>query len=203
VARAGRALRGLESEHELENHGVSACATCDGFFFKNQDVAVVGGGDTAMEEALYLAGLCSKVTLLHRRKEFRASKIMVDRVMKHPKIEVVTDTVVTEVKDVAQKKVTGLMVKNVVSGEERELKVTGLFVAIGHVPNTQLFQGVLDMDENGYLLTQAGTTRTKIEGVWACGDVQDHIYRQAVTAAGTGCMAAIEVERWLGAQGLH
>jgi thioredoxin reductase (NADPH) len=194
---------GLESEHELENHGVSACATCDGFFFKNQDVAVVGGGDTAMEEALYLAGLCSKVTLLHRRKEFRASKIMVDRVMKHPKIEVVTDTVVTEVLDVAQKKVTGLRVKNVVNGEERELKVTGLFVAIGHVPNTQLFQGILDSDENGYLKTLPGTTRTNLKGVWACGDVQDHVYRQAVTAAGTGCMAAIEVERWLGAQGLH
>lgn len=194
---------GLDSEHALENHGVSACATCDGFFFKGQEVAVVGGGDTAMEEALYLAGLCSKVTLLHRRKEFRASKIMLDRVMKHPKIEVVTDTVVTEVLDVSQKKVTGLRVKNLLSNEERVLAVTGLFVAIGHEPNTQLFKGTLDTDELGYLVTRAGTTQTNLEGVWACGDVQDHVYRQAVTAAGTGCMAAIEVERWLGAQGLH
>lgn len=198
---------GLDNEMRLARSGggVSACAVCDGALpvFRNKPLAVVGGGDTAMEEALYLAGLCSKVTLLHRRKEFRASKIMLDRVMKHPKIEVVTDTVVTEVLDVSQKKVTGLRVKNLLSNEERVLAVTGLFVAIGHEPNTQLFKGTLDTDELGYLVTRAGTTQTNLEGVWACGDVQDHVYRQAVTAAGTGCMAAIEVERWLGAQGLH
>jgi len=194
---------GLHSEHELENHGVSACATCDGFFYKGQDVCVVGGGDTAMEEALYLAGLCSKVTLIHRRDEFRASKIMVDRVKQHPKIELLLHSVVTEVLDVTQKKVTGVRVKNVVTGVEHVRPTTGLFIAIGHEPNTQLFKGVLDTDELGYLKTVPGTTRTNLEGVWACGDVQDHVYRQAVTAAGTGCMAAIEVERWLGAQGLH
>jgi thioredoxin reductase (NADPH) len=194
---------GLESEHELENHGVSACATCDGFFFKDQEVCVVGGGDTACEEALYLAGLCSKVTLIHRRQEFRASKIMSDRVRKHPKIELLLDSVVTEVLDVAKKKVTGVRVKNLVTGEENVKACAGLFVAIGHEPNTQLFKGVLDTDELGYLKTVPGTTRTNLEGVWACGDVQDHVYRQAVTAAGTGCMAAIEAERWLGAQGHH
>lgn len=194
---------GLPSEHALENHGVSACATCDGFFFKDQDVCVVGGGDTAMEEALYLAGLCRKVTLIHRRKEFRASKIMADRVRKHPKISLLLDSVVVEVLDVSQKKVTGVRVKNVVTGQEHVEPCSGLFIAIGHEPNTKLFRGMLDMDEQGYLKTVPGTTRTNIEGVWACGDVQDHVYRQAVTAAGTGCMAAIEAERWLGARGLH
>ncbi len=194
---------GLHSEHELENHGVSACATCDGFFFKEQEVCVVGGGDTACEEALYLAGLCSKVTLIHRRQEFRASKIMSDRVRNHPKIELLLDSVVTDVLDVSKKKVTGVKVKNLVTGEESVKACTGLFIAIGHEPNTQLFKGVLDTDELGYLVTKPGTTQTNLEGVWACGDVQDHVYRQAVTAAGTGCMAAIEVERWLGANGLH
>lgn len=194
---------GLDSEHLLENHGVSACATCDGFFFKGKDVAIVGGGDTAMEEALYLAGLASKVTLIHRRQEFRASKIMVDRVKNHPKIELLLDSVVTEVLDVSQKKVTGVRVKNVVSNEEQVLPVSGLFVAIGHEPNTQLVKGVIDTDELGYIVTKPGTTRTNVEGVWASGDVQDHVYRQAVTAAGTGCMAAIEVERWLTMNGLH
>ncbi|MBX7193928.1 MAG: thioredoxin-disulfide reductase [Sandaracinaceae bacterium] len=194
---------GLESEHELENHGVSACATCDGFFFKEQEVCVVGGGDTACEEALYLAGLCSKVTLIHRRQEFRASKIMSDRVRQHPKIELLLDSAVTEVLDVSKKKVTGVKVKNLVTGDEQLKACTGLFIAIGHEPNTQLFKGVLDTDELGYLKTKPGTTQTNLEGVWACGDVQDHVYRQAVTAAGTGCMAAIEVERWLGAKGLH
>lgn len=194
---------GLESEHELENHGVSACATCDGFFFKGQDVCIVGGGDTAMEEALYLAGLCASVTLIHRRQEFRASKIMADRVRNHPKIKLMLDSVVTEVLDVSQKKVTGLRVKNLVSGEEQVVATKGLFVAIGHQPNTSLVKGVLELDENEYIRTVPGTTRTSLEGVWACGDVQDHVYRQAVTAAGSGCQAAIEVERWLGAKGLH
>lgn len=194
---------GLHSEHELENHGVSACATCDGYFFRDQDVCVVGGGDTAMEEALYLAGLCRSVTLIHRRQEFRASRIMVERAQKHPKIKMVLDSAVTEVLDVSQKKVTGVRVKNLVTNEETQIACTGLFIAIGHEPNTQLFKGLLETDELGYLKTTPGSTRTSMEGVWACGDVQDHVYRQAVTAAGTGCMAAIEVERWLGAQGLH
>ena len=194
---------GLHSEHELENHGVSACATCDGYFFRDQDVCVVGGGDTAMEEALYLTGLCRSVTLIHRRKEFRASRIMVERAEKHPKIKMVLDSAVTEVLDVSQKKVTGVRVKNLITNEESEIACTGLFIAIGHEPNTQLFKGLLETDELGYLKTVPGSTRTSMEGVWACGDVQDHVYRQAVTAAGTGCMAAIEVERWLGAQGLH
>lgn len=188
---------GLESEHELENRGVSACATCDGYFFRDQDVSVVGGGDTAMEEALYLAGLCRSVTLIHRRKDFRASKIMVERAQRHPKIKFLLDTVVTEVLDVAKNTVTGLRLKNLVNGEEHLHPTQGLFVAIGHEPNTQIFRGILEMDENGYLKTKPGTTRTNIEGVFAAGDVQDHVYRQAVTAAGSGCMAAIESERWL------
>ena len=194
---------GLESEHKLENRGVSACATCDGYFFRNQDVVVVGGGDTAMEEALYLAGLCKSVTIIHRRKDFRASKIMLERAQKHPKVKFVLDTVVTEVLDVEKNTVTGVRLKNVVNGEEWVHETQGLFIAIGHQPNTQIFQGVLDMDENGYLVTKPGTTRTYIEGVFASGDVQDHVYRQAVTAAGTGCMAAIDAERWLAANGLH
>lgn len=194
---------GLHSEHELENHGVSACATCDGYFFRDQDVCVVGGGDTAMEEALYLAGLCKSVTIIHRRKDFRASRIMVDRAEKHPKIKMVLDSAVTEVLDVSQKKVTGVRVKNLITNEESEIACTGLFIAIGYDPNTQLFQDLLETDELGYLKTVPGSTRTSMEGVWACGDVQDHVYRQAVTAAGSGCMAAMEVERWLGAQGLH
>ncbi len=193
---------GLESEHKLENRGVSACATCDGYFFRNQDVCVVGGGDTAMEEALYLAGLCKSVTMIHRRKEYRASKIMVDRARKHPKIKFLTDVVVTEVLDVVKNTVTGVRLKNVETGAEHVHETQGLFIAIGHVPNTQIFKDLLDMDENGYLVTTPGTTRTKIEGVFASGDVQDHVYRQAVTAAGTGCMAAIDAERWLAANDL-
>jgi thioredoxin reductase (NADPH) len=195
---------GLESEHALENRGVSACATCDGYFFRNQDVCVVGGGDTAMEEALYLAGLCKSVTIIHRRQEFRASKIMVERAKKHPKMRFLLDSVVTEVLDVAQNTVTGVKVKNLVSGEESVLPTQGLFVAIGHQPNTQLFEGLLDRDELGYLVHPVpGTTQTKIPGVFAAGDVADHVYRQAVTAAGSGCMAAIEAERWLSANQLH
>ena len=194
---------GLPSEHALENKGVSACATCDGYFFRNQDVCVVGGGDTAMEEALYLAGLCKSVTIIHRRQDFRASKIMVERAQKHPKVRFLLDTVVTEVLDVSAGTVNGLRVKNLVTGETSELATQGLFVAIGHQPNTQLFKGILDLDENDYLVTQPGTARTKIPGVFAAGDVQDHVYRQAVTAAGSGCMAAIDAERWLAANGLH
>ena len=194
---------GLESEHHLENRGVSACATCDGYFFRNQDVCVVGGGDTAMEEALYLAGLCKSVTIIHRRQDFRASKIMLERAQKHPKVRFILDTVVTEVLDVAAGTVNGLKLKNLVTGEESHHATQGLFVAIGHQPNTQLFEGMLDMDELQYLVVaEKGTTKTKIEGVFASGDVADHVYRQAVTAAGTGCMAAIEAERWLSANDL-
>jgi thioredoxin reductase (NADPH) len=194
---------GLPSEHALENRGVSACATCDGYFFRNQDVCVVGGGDTAMEEALYLAGLCKSVTLIHRRQEFRASKIMVDRAKAHPKIKFILDAAVTEVLDVEKNTVTAVRLENLVTKESWIHETQGLFIAIGHQPNTQIFEGLLDFDENGYLVTQPGTTRTKIPGVFAAGDVQDHVYRQAVTAAGSGCMAAIDAERWLAANGLH
>lgn len=193
---------GLESERELTNRGVSACATCDGYFFRDQDVSVVGGGDTALEEALYLAGLAKSVTLIHRREELRASKIMQDRAMKHPKIKFLWNTVVEKVNDVAAGTVTGLTLKNVKTNELFEHPTQGLFIAIGHVPNTQLFRGQLTLDENGYIKTVPGTASTNIEGVFASGDVQDHVYRQAITAAGTGCMAAIEAERWLGAKGL-
>jgi thioredoxin reductase (NADPH) len=193
---------GLDSERELMNRGVSACATCDGYFFRDQDVSVVGGGDTALEEALYLAGLCKSVTLIHRRDELRASKIMQDRAKKHPKITFLWNTVVEAVHDVSAGTVTGLTVKNVKTGEQALHPTQGLFIAIGHVPNTQLFAGQLTLDENGYISTVPGSTATNIEGVFASGDVQDHVYRQAVTAAGTGCMAAIEAERWLGQKGL-
>jgi len=191
---------GLESETALQNRGVSACATCDGYFFRDQDVCVVGGGDTAMEEAMYLAGLCKSVTVIHRREEFRASRIMMERARKNPKIKILTNKVVTEVLDVSKETVTGVRLKDTVTGEESTMDTQGLFIAIGHVPNTQLFKGLLDLDENGYIRTTPGTSRTSMEGVFACGDVQDHVYRQAVTAAGTGCMAAIDAERWLGEQ---
>ncbi len=193
---------GVPGEHALENKGVSACATCDGYFFRNQDICVVGGGDTAMEEALYLAGLAKSVTLIHRRKEFRASKIMLERAQKHPKISFMLDCAVTEVMDVGANTVNALRIKNLVTGEEIVHPTQGLFVAIGHEPNTSLFKGVLDMGEDGYLKTVPGTTGTNIAGVFASGDVQDHVYRQAVTAAGTGCMAAIEAERWLASNSL-
>ena len=193
---------GLESERELTNRGVSACATCDGYFFRDQDVSVVGGGDTALEEALYLAGLTKSVTLIHRREELRASKIMQERAMKHPKIKFLWNTVVEKVNDVAAGTVTGLTLRNIKTDEQFEHPTQGLFIAIGHVPNTQLFKGQLTLDENGYIKTVAGTASTNIEGVFASGDVQDHVYRQAITAAGTGCMAAIEAERWLGARGI-
>jgi thioredoxin reductase (NADPH) len=188
---------GLPSEQALANRGVSACATCDGYFFRDQDVCVVGGGDTALEEALYLAGLCKSVTLIHRREELRASKIMQDRAKKHPKISFLWNTVVEEVHDVQEGTVTGLTLKNLKTGAVTRHPTQGLFVAIGHVPNTQLFGSQLTLDANGYIKTKPGTTQTNIEGVYACGDVQDHVFRQAVTAAGTGCMAAIEAERWM------
>ncbi|MDP6638404.1 MAG: thioredoxin-disulfide reductase [SAR324 cluster bacterium] len=190
---------GLDSEKKYNGHGVSACATCDGFFFRNQNVAVVGGGDTAMEEALYLANLCEKVTVIHRRDELRASKIMQERALKNPKIAFLWNSAVEDVLGDEQS-MNGLSIKNLKNGELTEYPFDGMFVAIGHTPNTQLFEGQLDMDENGYLKVRSGSTFTSNEGVFACGDVQDHIYRQAVTASGTGCMAAIDAERWLAEQ---
>ncbi|WP_129713958.1 thioredoxin-disulfide reductase [Pedobacter sp. SYP-B3415] len=190
---------GLPSEQQYNGFGVSACAVCDGFFFKGQDVAIVGAGDTAAEEATYLAKLCRKVYMLVRRDEFRASKAMVHRVMNTPNIEVVYNTETTEIIGDG-KNVTGVKVKNNQTEQESVIDVTGFFVAIGHKPNTDIFKGQLDMDETGYLITQPGSTRTNVEGVFASGDVQDHYYRQAVTAAGSGCMAALDAERYLAAK---
>ncbi len=196
VSTGARALTlGLSSEQDLMGHGVSTCATCDGFFFRGEEIAVVGGGDSALEEAIFLTKFADKVSVIHRRKELRASKIMQDRAFKNNKIEFVWDSRVTEV--LGDGAVAGIKVLNTVTGEESELPVAGLFVAIGHVPNTDIFKGALDMEDSGYLITEPGTTRTNVDGVFACGDVQDHVYRQAVTAAGSGCMAAIDAERWL------
>ncbi|MCZ2444486.1 MAG: thioredoxin-disulfide reductase [Flavobacteriales bacterium] len=189
---------GLDSEKRLNGHGVSACAVCDGFFFKGQDVVIVGGGDTACEEASYLSKICNKVYMLVRRDELRASRIMQKRVLSTPNIDVLFNHSTVEI--LGDKGVTGVLVKNHHTGEKRELNATGFFVAIGHQPNTDIFKGWLDMDESGYLITKPGTTQTNIPGVFAAGDVQDKVYRQAVTAAGTGCMAALEAERFLVAE---
>ncbi len=186
---------GLESESRLNGQGVSACAVCDGFFFRGQEVAIVGGGDTACEEASYLANICSKVYMIVRREELRASQIMQKRVMSNPKIEILWNHETEEV--LGEQEVTGVRINNNITGESRELKVSGFFVAIGHQPNTEIFKNLLDMDGNGYIKTVLGSTKTNIDGVFACGDAQDHIYRQAVTAAGTGCMAALDAERYL------
>jgi len=194
---------GLDSEEKLKNKGVSACAVCDGALFRNQDVVVVGGGDTAMEEAHYLSGLCSNVTLIHRRDEFRASKTMIDRVEKNPKIKILRSHVVEEVLGVDEDKVTGVRVRSVKNGETNELKVGALFVAIGHTPLNDLFKGQVELHDNGYVKTVPGTTQTNVKGFFAAGDLQDWVYRQAVTAAGTGCMAALEAERFIGAEGGH
>jgi len=187
---------GIESEQKLIGRGVSGCATCDGAFYRDVPVAVVGGGDTAMEDALFMTHFASKVTVIHRRDQFRASKIMADRLLAHPKIEVIWDSAIEEVFDVSKNEVTGLKIRNVKTGEISELKVSGLFVAVGHKPNTKPFAGQLDTDHAGYLV--AKNTRTNIDGVFAAGDVQDAVYRQAITAAGSGCMAALEAERYLG-----
>ena len=194
-------MLGLEAEQRLLGHGLSTCATCDGFFFRGQHIAVVGGGDSAIEEASFLTKFAEKVTLLVRRDELRASKIMQERAQSNPKIEIRWNTVVDDL--LGADKLEGAVVRDTVTGDTSTLPVTGLFVAIGHRPNTDLFKGVLDMEDNGYLITKAGSSYTNIEGVFACGDVQDHTYRQAITAAGSGCMAAIDTERWLEAAGVH
>ena len=200
VSTGARSLMlGVPGESEPLGYGVSTCATCDGFFFRGQHIAVVGGGDSALEEANFLTKFADTVTLVHRRDELRASKIMQDRAKANPKIKFLWNSVVREVLG-ADGKVAGLDVENVQTGERSVLDVTGLFVAIGHQPNTDLFKGQLAMEDSGYLLTEPGSSRTNVEGVFACGDVQDHIYRQAITAAGSGCMAAIDVERWLESQ---
>ena len=199
VSTGARSLMlGLDAESRLIGHGLSTCATCDGFFFRGHNIAVIGGGDSAMEEAIFLSRFADKVTVVHRRHELRASKIMQDRAFANPKIEFLWDSVIEDL--VGEDRLEGAIVRNIHTGATSRLDVTGVFVAIGHRPNTDLFAGLLDMDENGYIVTAAGSSATNIEGVFACGDVQDHTYRQAITAAGSGCMAAIDAERWLEAQ---
>jgi thioredoxin reductase (NADPH) len=198
---ASAKLLNLESEKKFMGYGVSACATCDGFFFKNQKVLVVGGGDTAMEEANFLTKFASEVIIVHRREGFRASKIMLDKAMSNPKIKFLTNKVVVDVlgkEENGRKTMTGVVLKDTVDNSKEELQADGLFIAIGHKPNTDLFKGILDMDETGYIKVKPGSSYTNIEGVFAAGDVTDKVYRQAVTAAGMGCMAAIDAERWLG-----
>ncbi len=188
---------GLSSEQALIGHGVSSCATCDGFFFRGKEIAVVGGGDTAMEEATFLTRFASKVTVIHRRDELRASKIMQERAFSNSKISFIWDTAVEEVEGSKDTGVTGLKLKNLKTGEASQFKTEGLFVAIGHKPNTEVFKGQVELDAGGYVVVKPGTVSTDVEGVYACGDVQDHRYRQAVTAAGTGCMAAMDAEKYL------
>jgi thioredoxin reductase (NADPH) len=193
---------GLPGEEAFFGKGLSACATCDGFFFRDQEVAVVGGGDTALEEATFLTNFAAKVTLIHRRDELRGSKIMQQRALDNPKIEMAWNSTIDSYVADDNGSLVGLKLTDTVDGSVRDLPVTGCFIAIGHTPNTEFLNGQLDMDENKYLITKGDRTATNIEGVFACGDVQDHFYRQAVTSAGTGCMAAIEAERWLGEKGL-
>jgi thioredoxin reductase (NADPH) len=191
---------GIPSEQALIGHGVSSCATCDGFFFSGKDIAVVGGGDSAMEEALFLTRFATKVTLLHRRDQFRASRIMLDRAIAHPKIEFRANTVIDEVLGVEQKEVSGLKIRDTVTGAASTLNISGLFLGIGHIPNAKMFEGQIDLDEDGYVKT-TDNVFTRVPGVYSCGDVQDRRYRQAITAAGSGCMAALEVEKYLEGHG--
>ncbi|MFN2441704.1 MAG: thioredoxin-disulfide reductase [Thermoanaerobaculia bacterium] len=198
IASGASAMQlGLESEKALQGFGVSYCATCDGFFFKTKEVTVVGGGDSAMEEATFLTKFASKVTIIHRREEFRASKIMLDRAKSNPKIEFLLDTIVDEVIGSKETSVEALKIRNMKTGETSNFPTQGLFVAIGHTPNTAVFRDQLELDEQGYLVVKPNSTITNIQGVFACGDAVDHVYRQAITAAGTGCMAALDCERWL------
>lgn len=190
---------GIESEKRLNGHGVSACAVCDGFFYRQQEVAIVGAGDTACEEALYLSKLCTKVHMLVRREEMRASKVMQERVLNTPNIKVYWNTETDEI--LGDQTVSAVRIKNVKTGETSEIAITGFFVAIGHTPNSAVFKDYLETDESGYIIVEKGSSKTKVEGVFACGDVQDKIYRQAVTAAGSGCMAALDAERYLAAKG--
>ncbi|HMD31600.1 MAG TPA: thioredoxin-disulfide reductase [Candidatus Acidoferrales bacterium] len=196
AAGASARLLGLENERKLMGHGVTTCATCDGYFHRGKEVAVVGGGDTALEEAIFLTKFASKVSVIHRRNEFRASKIMLDRARQNGKIEFLTPYVVTDVLDPQKGSLESLRLSQVGNGKTRELAVNGMFVAIGHVPNTEIFRGKLEMDEAGYLISK-GNAKSNVEGVFVAGDIQDHVYRQAVTAAGSGCMAALEAERFL------
>jgi len=194
---ASARMLGLKAEKELMGYGVSTCATCDGYFFKDKEIIVVGGGDSAMEEASFLTKFASKVTLIHRREEFRASKIMIDRVLDNPKIEIIKNAVVTDIFGSQKDGVSGVLLKDTIDGKERNFDCEGVFYGIGHKPNTDQFKGIIDLDDQGYIITSPGSTLTNVAGIFACGDVQDSHYRQAITAAGSGCMAAIDAEKYL------